>query len=228
MNYSNGKIYQILCLETDERYIGSCTTTLAQRLYGHTQKNNRCSSRQIIERGNYKMSLLEECPCSNRKELNTRERYHFLKLENVNIRRPVRLKEDEHAIANETKEYQTEYKLANREKISDMGKEYRDTHRDQRREYEAINREQITERRRQYHIVNKEVNNLKSREYRQANLEMVRAKERERDRVRDRAGSDKHECDCGGRYTTRTKLKHTYSHKHREYANVILKSETVD
>ena len=93
-----------------------------------------------------------------------------------------------------------------------------------RKEYDAIHREYIAERRRQYHIANRETNNLKGREYRRLNSETMR----EKYILWNAARSDKHECDCGGRYTTRTKLKHTYTHKHREYANAILKSETVD
>ena len=213
-NYSNGKIYQILCLETGERYIGSCVTTLAQRLYGHTQKSNRCSSRQIIERGNYKMSLLEECPCSNRKELNTRERYHFLKLENVNIRRPVRLEEDEDAIANETKEWLAEYRSNHKEAIADNRKVYNAINREKiveyRKVYTAINREQIVEQKKAYHLKNKDVLNLKAREYRQANLEIMR----ERDRLRYVLRSEKHVCECGGRYTTQTKTRHMNTQKH--------------
>ena len=137
MNYSNGKIYQLLCIETGERYIGSCVTTLTQRLYGHTRKSNNCSSRQIVERGNYEMSLLEECPCSNRKELITRERFFFDTLENINIRRPIRKEEDKEAIANETsvrvrmyrdthKKERTKYRLNNKEKIAGYAKKYRE------------------------------------------------------------------------------------------------------
>ena len=56
MNYQNGKVYQILCLETGERYIVSCATTLTRRLYAHKQKGNSCASKQIIERGNYEVT----------------------------------------------------------------------------------------------------------------------------------------------------------------------------
>jgi len=253
-NYSNGKVYQILCLETGERYIGSCVTTLTQRLHGHMQKNNRCSSRKIVERGNYNMLLLEDFPCSNKKELTTRERFYFDKLENVNIRRPVRLEEDKEAIAKSilghTKVYRDSHKeesqayrdgrkevsQAYRDGRKEENRAYRDAHREEskaycqankehiadiKRKYNAAHKDEIAEKKRLYYQANKETFNLKAKEYRQANLEMMR----ERDRLNR---GEKYVCECGGRYTTRTKLKHTYTHKHIDYANAILESETVD
>jgi len=156
------------------------------------------------------MTLLQDFPCDRKDQLTSRERFYYDLLPNINRQRPMILETDKEIIYEEMKRYQKEYNAINREKISDMRKEYRDTHKDQRREYEAINREQITERRRQYHIANKEVNNLKSREYRQANLEMLR----ERDRLRQRSKSENHVCECGGRYTTKTKTRHMNTRLH--------------
>jgi len=69
-NYGNGEIYKIVCNETDELYIGSTCCTLARRLAEHVsqfksyQKSSKkwTSSFSIIERGNYNIYLVEECP----------------------------------------------------------------------------------------------------------------------------------------------------------------------
>ena len=111
----------------------------------------------------------------------------------------MRLETDKEAIAKESREWLKEYRSNHKEAIAEN-----------RKEYNAINREHITERRRQYHIANKEVNNLKSREYRQANLEILR----ERDRLRHVLRSEKHVCECGGRYTTKTKTRHMNTRLH--------------
>ena len=46
------KIYKIVCNETDEVYYGKTTQKLEERLRQH-KKELDCSSKQIIERGNY-------------------------------------------------------------------------------------------------------------------------------------------------------------------------------
>ena len=154
--------------------------------------------------------MIEDYPCDRKDQLIARERFYYDLLPNINRQRPMRLKTDNEKIAKEISEYRKEYNAINREKISNMSKEYRDTHKDQRREYEAINREQITERRRQYHIANKEENNLKSREYRQANSEMLC----EKARAKYVSTSEKHVCECGGRYTTNHRTRHMNTQKH--------------
>ena len=87
MNYKNGKIYKIVCNITGEVYIGSCITTLAKRLSSHKHKKD-CSSKQITDRGDYVIVLIEAYPCENKSELFKRERYHYDMIPNINSRRP--------------------------------------------------------------------------------------------------------------------------------------------
>lgn len=70
-DYSKCIIYQIKCLETGEVYIGSTTQTLQKRMNQHKccQHLRPCSSKAIIERGNYKEDVLLYCSCKDRKEL---------------------------------------------------------------------------------------------------------------------------------------------------------------
>ena len=67
VNYKNGKVYRLDCLTTKKVYIGSTTKkTIAMRLAEHVsdfkkwKNNKRCyiTSFQIIEQGNYKISLI--------------------------------------------------------------------------------------------------------------------------------------------------------------------------
>ena len=78
MIYTNSKIYKIVCNITGECYIGSTTQSLEARLNTHKHSSNSCKSKQIIERGDFKIVLLEElenCVCIE--ELNDRERYYI-------------------------------------------------------------------------------------------------------------------------------------------------------
>lgn len=53
-----GKVYEIVCNQTGERYIGS-TTNMDKRKSNHVTKGNKCSSKAIIERNDFKINILE-------------------------------------------------------------------------------------------------------------------------------------------------------------------------
>lgn len=73
-DYQKGKIYQIVCYETNERYVGSTTQPLSKRLHEHTLKTKiGYSSYDIITRGNYQIELIEEYPCDTKQQLNRKE-----------------------------------------------------------------------------------------------------------------------------------------------------------
>ena len=155
MNYQNGKIYELCCIDTGERYIGSCCTTLTKRLYAHKTKSNVCASKQIIERGNYEMTLLEDFSCNRKDQLTARERFYYDLLPNINRQRPMRLETDKEAIAKEAREYRTEYNLVNKEKIAEYKKMYNDTHREETKRYMLVNRDRIDEYQKKYRLDNK-------------------------------------------------------------------------
>jgi len=65
-----GIIYEIVCNETGERYIGSTTSNLSTRIAHHKIiKKNMCCSKQIINRNNYCYNILETIIINNTKEL---------------------------------------------------------------------------------------------------------------------------------------------------------------
>lgn len=83
-----GKIYQLVCRITGEKYVGSTVMKLEYRLHGHMNTTSGCSSRIIIERGDYYIDLLEEYSCNTIKDLRMREREWFDKGGWINKKRP--------------------------------------------------------------------------------------------------------------------------------------------
>lgn len=135
MSYEGGKIYKIVCLNSGLQYIGSTRQTLKQRLSGHVddyyswkyRKHHFVSSFKIIENGNFKIDLILEYPCSNRRELETKEREYIQSMECVNRVVPTRTKR--------------EHYLDNRDKILEQQKEY---------DKEYWKREDVKERKKEY------------------------------------------------------------------------------
>jgi hypothetical protein len=58
-------VYCIECNITGQKYYGS-TIDYKNRIRQHKSKNNKCSSKYIIERGDYKCYIVEKCNCFNR------------------------------------------------------------------------------------------------------------------------------------------------------------------
>ena len=87
MDYSNGKIYKIVCNITGDIYIGSTVSALKLRLAQH--KLDNLASTQILERGDYEIILIEDYPCETKNDLRWRERYYIENLDCINKRRPI-------------------------------------------------------------------------------------------------------------------------------------------
>jgi len=72
--YQNGKIYKLVD-ENDLWYIGSTIQTLNNRLCKHHNRPS-CMSRHLV---NPTIHLIEDYPCSNKRELEMREQYYLNK-----------------------------------------------------------------------------------------------------------------------------------------------------
>ena len=169
-DYQLGKIYQLICLTTGERYIGSTTEpTIARRLAGHCRtykyysKNGKGITRSypIIERGNYQIELLETFPCNSKDELNAREGHYIRTLECVNKCIPGRTQQESIKA----------YYEANKEVILEKAKSYRDTNKEviaeyQKAHYEA-NKEVILEKAKTHYQENKEAITERRKVYRE-------------------------------------------------------------
>lgn len=90
MDYANGKIYRIVCEETDQQYIGSTCSTLVKRLSIHKSKmksgTSKCACKDFI---NPKIFLIEDYPCDRKEQLLMRERYWMENTDCVNLKRPI-------------------------------------------------------------------------------------------------------------------------------------------
>ena len=118
-DYKNGKIYQLVCNDTNEIYVGSTVRDLEDRLDEHKSPSNTCYSKQIINRGNYYIELLETYPCNSQFELDRKEGEYQRVIECIN-----------HDIAGRTAK---EYYQDNKEKLLSSQHEYRQNNK------EAIN-----------------------------------------------------------------------------------------
>lgn len=158
--YQHGKIYQILCNTTGKKYVGStCTPRLCHRLGQHVRAyrrylNGNCKSKYtsfgVLECNDYKIYLLERCPCESKEELLKKEREYIERLDCVNKFIPGRSKNEYYEANKEKlieyqKEYQKEHYKANREKIIESQKEYN-----------KANKEKIIEYKKVYYQKNKE------------------------------------------------------------------------
>jgi len=155
-NYQNGKIYKIVCNNTNKQYIGSTCFDLSSRLQQHTYfPSNHCVSKEIIEEGNYDIILVENYPCNNKEELEKRERHYIETLNCINVVIPGRTKK--------------EWYKDNKEHISEKAKEY----------YED-NKEHFSERAKEYYEANKELLLEQNKEYREANRDKLNERQKEK------------------------------------------------
>jgi len=169
-DYSNGKIYKIVCNTTGLIYIGStCEPTLARRLSGHVSSYKQyingksiktTSSFIVLENSNYSIILIETCICNNKDELYAKERSIIDSMECVNKLTPFRTDE-------EKKILKQLYALDNKEKI----KEYK-------KQYAEINKESIQQKKQLYSIENKEQLKIYKCKYNEENKEKVKEQQR--------------------------------------------------
>ena len=94
--YQNGKIYKIIDNTNGKIYIGSTREkSLNRRLQKHKSsyncylnpnvKQGKMASFDIIENGDFKIVLIEDCPCENKDQLLSREQYHIERNDCINI-----------------------------------------------------------------------------------------------------------------------------------------------
>jgi len=135
MNYKNGKVYEIVCNITGERYIGSTTQALSKRLAEHRsnfkryhefKKGDFYTSFEIICRGAYAIILREEVPCENKEQLIRAERRHIESGPCVNKIIPGQTRREHHAAhRDEHLAQMRDYYIANKERINTQQRDYR-------------------------------------------------------------------------------------------------------
>jgi hypothetical protein len=189
LDYKNGQIYAIVNEEGKEVYIGSSCQPLYKRWYQHKQDSKRRSHfnvyKHIEECGGFekfRIILVEEYPCENKKQLERREGEHIKRINPVGNR----------FVAGRTqKEYNKLYREQNREGINERRREYYDENRDRinerRREYHEQTCNHINERRRKYYEENRDRINERKRKYYEENRDRINERKRERYRLKKEA-----------------------------------------
>lgn len=94
VNYSDGKIYRIVCNKTGLVYIGSTCRTLEERLKEHVNDSKRYLNKErnifissifVTYNNDCKIELIEDYSCDNRQQLENRENFHISNSECVNF-----------------------------------------------------------------------------------------------------------------------------------------------
>ena len=120
VQYSNGRIYKIICDNDDSIYIGSCSMDLRKRLSNHKMKNSKCSSKYLFEQGDCDIILIEKYPCNDCEELRMREQYWM----NIYKKNGFKLVNSRKAYltVEQIKESKNQYKINNKERKKELNK----------------------------------------------------------------------------------------------------------
>ena len=123
--YSRGKIYKLVDNTNGNLYVGStCEKRLCRRLQKHVcayklwkkaGNQRKMRSFDILKNNDYKIILLEKCPCETKEELLAREQYYIDTLDCVNKNNTYHNK----------LEYQRKWTDKNREKINKYNRNWR-------------------------------------------------------------------------------------------------------
>ncbi len=199
-DYTKGKIYRLF---NDDMlglvYYGSTTQTLKKRLAIHKYDFNRginITSSVLFQTDNFKIELVENYPCLNRKELETRERWYIENNECINKYIPGRTHKEWY-LDNKDKilEKFKIYNQNNKEKIRENKKLYRENNKDKLAEYHKLyyqnNKDKVKENTKIYYQTNKD----KINEY----------------------NSTKVTCECGDVMNIKSIYRHRKSQKHLDY-----------
>ena len=135
-DYSKCKIYKIISLGNPELvYYGNTIQTLSKRFIHH-KNSSSTYSKQIIDKGDAIIELVEDYPCENVMQARLREAEYILNNECVNRNVPGRSRQDS----------MKAYCKSNKEKILELAKQYR----------EKADKEKLNEYSRQYREENQD------------------------------------------------------------------------
>ena len=140
---NNAKIYKLVCNITGDTYYGSTIKSLKHRLSEHKSNYKRylngkyryTTSFKIIENGDYRIKLVEDYRCMNRKQLESIERVYIEGYPCIN----------KCVVGRTRKEINKAYRENNKDKIKEYGKEYYENNKDYYKEYYQDNKNKITE-----------------------------------------------------------------------------------
>ncbi len=144
MIYELGHIYAIWDIDDHNLIYYGSTCDLNRRIKEHKNQNhNYCSSRQIINRGNYEYAILETHENIDEYDLVERERWYILNKVCVNKNIPHRTIAE---YRQDNKEKRAEYYQDNKEKIAEYSQKYRQDNKEKIAEYRQDNKEKLAEK----------------------------------------------------------------------------------
>lgn len=218
-----GKVYKIICTQSNDIYVGSTFNTLRDRWMAHKQRyeqyQNDPSRNMSIHTyfdkygiDNFKIILIKEYDVIDRNHLETKEQLWLNKLKNINIQSAFNpFRRGSKMIYQNRKEKMnikydclcgTSYYARHKSKHEQSKKHiYFMMSNDEKKEYDnntKIIKEQIKENQKEH-----------KKEYREKNKEIIKEKHRQIEI-----------CECGGSYyknCNSKKLRHLESKKHKKY-----------
>jgi len=228
MIYDLGHIYIIWDIDDHNLVYYGSTYDLKTRMNKHEcLKTNKCTSKQIIERGNYKYDILETHENIDEYDLVERERWYILNKVCVNKQIPHRTRAEYYQDNKEklaeyyqdNKEKIAEYYQDNKEKIAEQQKEYYQNNKEKIADYYQDNKEKIAE----YYQDNKEKIAERTKEYYQDNKEKIAERKKEyyqdnKEKIAERT-KEKFVCECGGKFTYGKKSQHEKTQKHLKWVH---------
>jgi hypothetical protein len=158
VNYNNGKIYKLICDNSDLIYIGSTTQPLYKRLNQH-KKRKDCSCKKLFELGNVKIILIEDFKCKNKENLMKREQYYIDKYKNniINTINAYTDKKDYYIkYYNNNKDKIKDYYINNKDKNKEYQKEYYNNNKNNIKDYYNNNKDKVLPRQKEYKNNNKD------------------------------------------------------------------------
>tara|TARA_R110002153_G_scaffold54274_1_gene151203 strand:+ start:334 stop:966 length:633 start_codon:yes stop_codon:yes gene_type:complete len=204
MIYEQAYIYIIYDIDDKTlTYYGS-TCDLNHRMSRHKDTiNNRCTSKKIIERGNYEYSIIETHENIDEYDLHERERWYIKNHVCVNKQIPHRTSAE---YRQDNKEKIAEYYQDNKEKIAEYYQDNKEKLAEYSQKYYQDNKEKIAENNQKYYQDNKEKIVENNQKYYQDNKEKIAQKMKE-----------KFNCECGGKFTKINKTHHKKTQKHLKW-----------
>jgi hypothetical protein len=141
--YQRTLVYGIICMITGKIYVGATHRTLEKRIEEHIRLRN-CSAWQILERGNYKVYVIQKWPCNTLREKLTLEggwqRAYKASFPDHFVNKQIEgvfYAENPEASQAYAKQYHEEHK----EVINARSSQYREGHKDERQVYDKQYRE---------------------------------------------------------------------------------------
>ena len=138
-DYQKGKIYKLWSPSKNLVYYGSTIQTISQRLADHIKLHNRkkqkITASLVLDCEDYKMELIEEYPCNNRRQLERKEGEYIKNNNCVNK-----------VVAGRTEK---EYSKDNKEKISNIGKWWREENKEKLIEYKKYYKEHYPDKKKE-------------------------------------------------------------------------------